>query len=549
MRLRPPLCRMPGRPGGASCDGAARYALRAALFALAIASPLSLRAQTASVKAPALHIGVDGGLVATDNSGLRPSGQERADLITAVRPKISYFWRTSRLELDLEAAAGLVAYTKGTQRSEVLPQLGAFARSELIERWLYFDGGAQVGQTESNSFGARVNEFSTVNRRTASSLRASPYIVRDLSSKSFVLALYDVETDNNAGAGARRVSQRTVVRYDVQPAPVGAAFEVSRLDNETQGVDGSRLTVDTARGVARIAFQNQMILGAIGGVDSDETAGRSHTDPLYGASVVWNPGPRTSLDGTLEHRFFGIGGSLALRHRTPLMSFSVAIRRAPATVTSTLGEVDARSGPRPLLDANVTSRYPDPTARAGLAQSAAVARAQEVRTSSVDPHLLTDVNATWLNLLGTFSPTSTVADYPQLQTNANATWLYLGTRNIAALTLYMQELKELRHEGDPAPAGGAQNDHREAGALFLVGRRLEPNLSVGAVLRWSKITGLAARTGETSEEWVERLVIIRAISTRTAISAGLQHNTFSSTAAGQQDYKATLAFVGMHHRF
>jgi uncharacterized protein (PEP-CTERM system associated) len=553
MRLIPLLCRTAGSPGGATCDGSTRRALQFALLAVATASSLSLRAQTAPVKPPALHIGVDGGFVVTDNSGLSPSGQERADLITTVRPTVAYSRQTSRLEFDLAGAVGLFAYAKGTQKSEVLPELRAFARSELIERWLYFDAAAEVGQTESNSFGARVNEFSTVNRRTETSFRASPYMVRDLSSNSFVLALYDVATENNgADTGARRVSQRAVARYEIKPVPVGAAFEIARLDNETQGVDESRLTVDTARAVASLAVQNQMILSAIAGTDHSDTTGPSHTDPLYGASVLWNPGPRTLLDATLEHRFFGLGGSLALRHRTPLMSFAVAIRRAPATVTSTLGQVDTRSGLRPLLDAILTSRYPDPAARRALVQSVAVARAQDVRlpnsASTVDQQLLADVNATWLSL-GTLNPSSIVADYPQLQTDANATWLYLGTRNSAALTLYMQELQQLRHEGDPPPAGGVQNDRREAGALFQVARRLEPNLSAGVALRWSRITGLAARAGETSEEWVERLVFNRAISSRTSISAGLQHNRFSSTAAGQHDYKATLAFVGMRHSF
>jgi uncharacterized protein (PEP-CTERM system associated) len=166
-----------------------------------------------------------------------------------------------------------------------------------------------------------------------------------------------VQTPEHAGFRSEPLSDTS------EAASVGAAFEIARLDNETQGIDQSRLTIDTARAVARVALQNQMILGAIAGMDHSDTTSNSHTDPLYGASVLWNPGPRTLLDATLEHRFFGLGGSLALRHRTPLMSFAVGIRRAPAMVTSTLGRVDARSDLRPLLDAILTSRYPDPTVR------------------------------------------------------------------------------------------------------------------------------------------------------------------------------------------
>jgi len=504
-------------------------ALRFAIFSVAMASPPSLQAQATSVQPPALRIGIDGGFAATDNGGLSPSGQERADLIATVRPNVAYFRRTSSSEFDLEAAAGLVGYAKGTQKSAVLPEVRAFARSELIERWLYFDAAAKVGQTELDSFGTRVDQLTTANQRTSTSFRASPYVLRDLSTNSVVTALYDLATENNgADTGARRVSQRTVVRYEMKPAPVGGAFEIARLDNETKGVDDSRLTIDTARAVARVALRNEMILGAIGGADRSDTAGRSHSDPLYGGTVLWNPGPRTLLDGTLEHRFFGLGGSLTLRHRTPLMSFAVAMRRGPATVTSTLGQIDAGSDLRPLLDAILTSQYPDPAVRRGLVQSVASTRALDVRLPN---------------------PTSIVADYHQLQTDVNATWAYLGTRNTAALTLYTRKLQQLSHEGDPPIPGGVQNDRQEAGASFQVGRRLQPNLSVHAVVGWSKITGLAARAGESSEEWVQRIDISRAVSTRTDILAGVKHNRFSSNATGQHDYKSTLAFAGMRHSF
>ena len=305
---------------------------------------------------------------------------------------------------------------------------------------------------------------------------------------------------------------------------MSAAFEIARLDNETQGFDDSRLTIDTARAAGRIALRNQMILGAIAGVDRSETAGSTHTDPLYGLTVAWNPGPGTALDGTLEHRFFGYGGSLVLRHRTPFTSFAVSMGRSPVAVTSTLGQASLRT----LLDAILTSRYPDPAVRRGLVQSVVGTRALDVNLPD---------------------PTGVVAGYSQLQTDARATWVYLGTRNTAAVTLYMQKLQQLTHEGDPPPPGGAQNDSRQAGASFQVGRRLSPTLSADAVLSWSKITGLAVRAGQSSEEWIQRIVISRALSPRTAISAGVQHNDFSSNASGEHDYKATLAFVGMRHSF
>jgi uncharacterized protein (PEP-CTERM system associated) len=241
--------------------------------------------------------------------------------------------------------------------------------------------------------------------------------------------------------------------------------------------------------------------------------------------LLWNPGPRTSLDANLEHRFFGLGGALVLRHRTPSMSFQVSMQRAPVTVSSTVGQINDL---RPYLDAILTTRNPDATTRRGLVESVVGTRALDTRLPNA-----TDI----------------VAPYPQLETSANATWAYLGSRNTAALTLYTQTLRQLQHDGEPEPISGAQNDNRQSGASIQLGRRLTPQLSADIIVRWSRTIGLGAREGESSEEWVERLVITRAVSPRTGISAGIQHNRFSSTASGQQDYRATFAFLGMRHDF
>jgi hypothetical protein len=68
-------------------------------------------------------------------------------------------------------------------------------------------------------------------------------------------------------------------------------------------------------------------------------------------------------------------------------------------------------------------------------------------------------------------------------------------------------------------------------------------------VRWSRITGLAARAGEDSNERLLRLWASRRLSPRTALSAGVQHTRFDSHASGQVPYLATLVFVDMSHRF
>jgi uncharacterized protein (PEP-CTERM system associated) len=521
-----PLVPVPGAttasPGGVRPAGA-RLRRVSAIAAAGVAA-VSLQAQ-----ALAPEVAVEAGLTATDNGNLAASGREGADLITVVRPKFALSRRGPRLEFDLAAAASLVAYANGTQKSEVRPELRGFLRTELVERWLYVDAAAEVEQAEVSSYGTPADDLSGVNQRTATSFRASPYLLRDLSPTSYVLARHDVaSTNNGAETGARLLSNRTLVRYERKPVPVGAGVEVSRLDNDTSGPDASRLTLDTARATGSVAFANQLVLGAVAGLDRSDLADRTHTDPLYGVTLLWNPWPRTSLAASVEHRFFGASGSIVLRHRTPFMSFLVSLHRGPATVSSALGQVDAELDLRPFLDAILTTRNPDPMVRRGLVQSLVGTRALDVRLPSA-----IDV----------------VAGYPQLASSARATWVFLSPRNTAALTLYRQTLRQLTRDDDPPLVAGADNDSRRAGASFQFSRRLTPQLSADAIVRWSKITGLAARAGESSQERVHRLAVSRTLSPRTGISAGVRHSRFSSNARGEHGYNATLAFVGLRHSF
>jgi uncharacterized protein (PEP-CTERM system associated) len=503
---------------------AARWFVGLAGVLMLAGIPPSSSAQTARLP----EITADGGLTATDNGGLSAPGQEKSDFIARLRPRIALTHRSAGWQLDLAASASLLAYANGTQKNELLPELRASLRGELVERWLYLDAAAEVGQAEASAYGARVDETTGANRQTASAFRVSPYILRDISPTSYVLARYDAGTTNHAAdTGARLISNRVLVRYEQKPVPFGAAVEISRLDNESPGFDRSHLVIDTARATASVAFAQQIVLGVVGGVDRNRFADRESTDPLYGMTALWNPGPRTSVAASLEHRFFGAGGALEIRHRTPAMSFVVSLARGPVTVASTLGQLSARSDLRPFLDAILTTRYPDPTTRSGLIRG------------------MVDNRALDLDLP---NPINTVAGYPQLQTSAQATAVLLSARNTASVTLFTQTLRQLTHDGEAAIVE-ARNDNRQTGASIQLSRRLSPLLAVDAIARWSKIDGLAARTGESSRERMQRLVVRRALSPRSGISAGVQHNDFDSNASGQHPYGATLVFVGMSRRF
>ncbi len=490
-----------------------------------IVVPTTLCAQT---RLPVVTI--DGGLTASDNGALSASGQERGEFITSIRPKVLFGRRGAGLEFDVEAAATLLTFANGTQDNDVLPDVRAGLKATVVERLLYVGAAAHVRQSEIDPFGSRSGDTTGDNRRTQGTYGVSPTIERELSTNSSLVARHDITlTTNGAGESSRLMSHRSLIRIERKPVPLGAAVELSRLENELEEFAESRFTLDTLRLRGSIHLEDQVVLGVVAGKDRSRFVLSDHTDSLYGLSVQWNPGPRTELSATLERRFFGSAGVLALSHRMPFMSFALTMSRQPVTASTSLGVLGQGSDLRGFLDAILTTRYPDPVVRSGLVDTVVTNRGLDTRL----PNAI-DV----------------VAEYPQLETRINATWVWLGPRNTASLALYSQTLRQLTREGDPlSTLIAAIADNRQTGGSLRFNRKLTPQLSVETSARWSKITGLSARDGDDSEEKSYRFSLMKNVSPRTSVSAGVQINRFTTTVSQLNSYDATLLFVGMSHRF
>ncbi|MES2990227.1 MAG: TIGR03016 family PEP-CTERM system-associated outer membrane protein [Pseudomonadota bacterium] len=466
----------------------------------------------------------------TDNGAYAARGQERGDLILSVRPQVRLSRRSAALEFELDAAATLLGYANGTGQGGVLPDVRASLKSMLVDRWVYLDAQARVRQSQADPFGAFAEEGSNVNGRTEGSYRFSPYIEREFLPNTTFLARHDVGlTTNAAGDSTRLLTNRTLARIERRPVPLGAAVELSHLTSEASGDSDRRFTLDTGRVRASLAVSESIVLGFVAGRDRSQFLLSDYTDTLYGASVSWRPGPRTELSIEAERRFFGASGAFLFRHRMPSMSFSLSASRQPVLASASLGVLGQGTDVRNFLDAILTTRYPDAATRSGVVDNLVTSRGLDTRTAQA-----VDI----------------VADYPQLLTTVQATWAWLSARNAASVVLYSQTTRQLTRDGDPLAASIVSvTDSRQTGASAQFSRRLTPQSSATVLGRWSKIEGLGARDGDTSEQRSLRLSVLQEISPRTGVSAGVQHTRFTTTVAGRHPYDATLAFIGMSHRF
>jgi len=514
-----------------SRDNVRLHALAAAAM-MAVAPVFALaqaQGQTsASAPPPPAMITVEAGATATDNGALAAKGLERSDLILSLRPRIEVVRRRAGLELDLDAAVTMFDYAHGSRDGSVLPELGATLRSTIVERWLYLDAAARVRQSEADPFGARADDALGANRRTQGSYSISPYLEREFMPDTTVAARLDAAiTTNGAGDGSRLRSNHTLVRLERKPLPWGALLEWSRLDNETRGAVESQFTLDTVRARVTADIGRDLVLGLVGGADRSRVLLSRDHDTLYGITGRWSPGPRTELAATVERRFFGNSGELKLRHRMPFMSLVVSAGRQPMMSQASLGVLGQATDLRGMLDAILTTRYPDPVTRTELVNSLVATLGMNSRGAQA---------------------VELVAEYPQLQTAGSATLVLLGSRNTLSVSAYAQTQKRLQRENEvllvPTTA-----DTRQWGASVQFNRRLTPQLSADLQVRYSKIRGLADRALELSKEGAVRIALMQNVAARSSVSAGLQYQRFGTNVSGQHPYRATQAFIGVNHRF
>ncbi len=524
------------RPGsGFRCAAAAmpaKHTGRSARLLGQLALTVGLEAThfaAVALETPAVF-SVDAGVAATDNGGLAGSGEGRPDVIASIRPDLRWKRRGPGLDVDLEAAVTFLGHTNATKHGSILPDLRASLRSTLVDRWLFVDAEARVKDSEADAYGPRTDVLRDGKRRSEGTYSVRPRLERLIAPDTLLVGAYDVAlTTNGAGSGARGVSRRGLARLERFPVPIGGSLEWSRIDSETHRAERSRLAAETLRLAGDAAFSDEWVLGVVVGQDRSQFLGSGHTDPLYGVELKWNPSSRTSVVAAVERRFFGVGGAVRASHRTPYLSMGLDLSRQPALSSLALRTSTSAGDLRSYLDAILTTRYPN----VGLRE---LAVDRLVRDHGLDSRALT--------------ASTIVADYPQVQTSATAHLALLGRRDAVTVTVYVQSARLMTHGDDPVKAVGAvSEDNRQVGASVQWSHRLGPQLSADAVVRRSRIAGLADRKNDLSNEILYRVGLLRRVTDQYAVSASIQHNRFDTNVASRTSFQATTLMLGASYRF
>jgi uncharacterized protein (PEP-CTERM system associated) len=186
-----------------------------------------------------------------------------------------------------------------------------------------------------------------------------------------------------------------------------------------------------------------------------------------------------------------------------------------------------------LLDAILTTRYPDPNARA-----------QAVRNLIVQ-----------LGLPATLTrPIEIFTDYAQLQQSATGSVSLLGRVSSLTLSAYGRSFRQVNRVDDPLSLPIPASANRQKGASLNFSRLLSATTTVSATLSWSQIATLVEegdQSGKTTQR-LARLTLQRRLSQQSSFDVGLRVQRLRSTINNPNvsPFAREIAgFAALSHRF
>jgi uncharacterized protein (PEP-CTERM system associated) len=466
---------------------------------------------------------------ATNNSGFEDGVNASGDFIAEVTPQLRFRSRGARHVLEGELELVLLEYARDSQPDRVLPRVHAELTSVLLERWVYFDALLDMDQDAEDPFGAQPVGNSSFNRITTTRARLSPYVRRELSPTLALLARSDSEWTHRRGDFAaddpRRDSYYRLDRIELvrEPTPFGLSAEASHELTEYEGDVESVLDIAALRAVPSYRIDERLTLGVIAGVERSEFSLTESTDPVYGVRALWRPTERTNLNADIEDRFFGVGWNIEFNHRMPWLAINVRLTREPTAQAESVslgGAGDVSS----VLDAALTTRNPDPEARARLVRD------------------LIDRLGLPAQLTG---PIEVFADYAQLAHTASVTLSYIGRITTVSLTGYSWTFERLTR--GPDPLGLAPDDSKQHGGEVSINRRLGPLSTLDLTLGMSRIQGVGPRAGQSTRDRWARAVFNYQLAPNAWMDVGLRRQLVDSSLVSSA--QETGGFAGLRYRF
>jgi uncharacterized protein (PEP-CTERM system associated) len=472
-------------------------------------------------------------VLATNNVNLVGDANKKSDVVLTLTPQLQATGIGSNYRFQGDIGFDGVTYLGRSEGDHLYPRMRLALNSELIDRLAYLDVAADADTTAQSAFGALGDGTNTVNRTTFTRERISPYIRRELSSRSVFLARSDnswTQTGNAVGTGQSRNARvrSDIVRYELLPQPFG--LQAQWADADTHSSDTTLGNIgDATFSAERVSLlwgpSPEFYLGITGGRDHAKYGTTDTDNTLRGVLFRWQPTLRTNLGGSVEKRFFGTGWNARFSHRSPFVALSASTSRDAATYASQLSDVSLDSSVASLLDASLSTRITDPIERQQAVQEA-------LRQRSLPS---TQLGAATLATLR-----------PRLVQLSDVSATFLGTRHTVVLRVFQSTTTDLLSAGETADVTTSANA-RQRGGSVTVSRRLTPETTLDLSLFHTRVQGFETTAGRRTVNKSYRLGMSHNLSARTTLAAGLRRRLIDSTVVVPA--QETAVYIGALHRF
>jgi len=475
-------------------------------------------------------------VTSTNNSGLSFADDTEADVIVEIEPRFKLRGRGASFTLDGDLGGSGFVYTNSTQKNRLLPSGNISLKTVPIDQWLYFDLSALVEQEAADPYATRADSKGVLNKINSVQYRVTPYIQHNFTPLVSLLLKSDNIWTRRRGEfsvnDARRDSavNRESFVFERLPRPFGLSVEASRETTKYLSGLETVLRIGSARGVASYAIDPTFVVGLIGGQEISEYALSRTTDVIAGVRANWAPSERTEIKGTFEDRFFGKGGSIEWRHRSPFIGFSLSAAREPSALGTSFSLNPGIGDVGTLLDAIYTTRYPNPAERAVIVANATAGLGLPI---------------------GLSTPIEVFADYAQLRETVLASAVFQGVRTTLAVRAYHVKSVQLTRDDAPFVPLVGELDNVQSGLSVDLNRRMTATLSMELGVGTGSIKGLGVADGQKTTNHSVRLGFTRSLSPKTRVTLGARYlKTEIATGLGPDaSADEAAAFAGIVHRY
>lgn len=462
----------------------------------------------------------------SDNVSLAPSGQQRSDFVTEIKPKIQIRGTGARVKLTLDYELQEILYARNSSRNRTQNALNGTGTVEAVEKFLFVDARAVISQQSISALGPQTfsNANITTNSTESRLFSISPYIRGVLGSfASYEVRHNAVRTSADSGAIATSHSNEWIARARnaVPLASFGWALDYSQ---RTVGFgNSSDSELESGKATLFYQFDPQFRASVNAGRENNNYSLTTQSYSNQGFGFEWRPTPRTQVSAQRDRRFFGTGHNYRFSHRTPLSSWSLGYLRDIATSADRL-QVDVPSDFYTLLfnSPAYIALYPDP-----------VERDQRVREALV-----------LLGLPASAGNQALLANRIFLDRRLDASVALLGARNALTLSVYRSERSAVSGISSGVDVFTNASTVRQRGLNLSWTHKLSAISSLNFLASRIHSLGVGPSTQDSTQRLLN-LSLIHQFTPKTTGSLGLRKVQFDSQGGttGSYDEKALTGTV------